>query len=150
MSSQIASHATVIFLSYLAFFVAVVSGILFLAQERRLKKKDPRILRDQPIPLELLDRINWAAVVVGFFLFSVGMIQGHLLARTNWGSFWTGDPKEIWSLLTWGCYAAVLALRLTAGLKGRRVIFMSVMSFLLVMFTFVGVNYWIGGRHVFF
>mgnify|MGYP001593864766 CR=1 FL=1 len=147
---MIALHALVIFASYIAFFAAVVSGVGFLVQESRLKRKDPRVLRGQGIPLELLDRTNGISVVIGFALFSVGMIQGHLLAKRNWGSYWSGDPKEIWSLLTWAAYAAVLGLRLTAGLKGRRVVFMSVMSFLLVMFTFVGVNYLMGGKHVFF
>ena len=150
MSSQIASHATVFFLSYLAFFVAVVSGLLFLVEEEGLKRKDPRILRSKAISLEALDRANLWAVVIGFSLFSAGMFEGHLLARTNWGAFWTGDPKEIWSLLTWGAYASLLGLRVTLGLRGRRLVILSLMSFLLVMFTFVGVNYWIGGKHVFF
>ena len=147
---MIALHALVIFASYVAFFVAVVTGVTFLIQERRLKRKDPAILRASTVPLELLDRVNWWAVLIGFSLFSFGMVHGLFLAKRNWGSFWSGDPKEVWSGLTLAAYALVLALRLTAGLRGRRVVFMSVMSFLLVIFTFVGVNYFVGGRHVFF
>ena len=147
---MITLHAAVIFVSYAAFFVAVVTGLLFLTQEGRLKRKDPRILRFAMVPLEVLDRINWWAVLIGFSLFTLGMVQAFLLARSTWGAFWNGDPKEVWSLVTWGAYAVVLVLRVSAGLRGRRVVFMSVMSFLLVMFTFVGVNYFVGSRHVFF
>ena len=149
---MITLHALVIFVSYAAFFCAVVTGVLFLIEEQWLKRKDPRILRGFGLPLEFLDRVNRWAVIVGFSLFSVGMLEGLFLARANWGSFWNGDPKEVWSLLTWGAYAGVLSLRLTAGLRGRRVVLMSVMSFLLVMFTFVGVNFLIGSgsRHIFF
>jgi len=143
-------HALVIFTSYVAFFMALMTGVVFLVQERRLKRKDPRILSAPTVPLELLDRLNLCAVVTGFSLFTIGMLQGSHLARVEWGSYFSGDPKEFWSLVTWVAYALVLGLRLTAGLKGRRVIFMSVMSFLLVIFTFVGVNYLVGGRHVFF
>ncbi len=143
-------HAAVILLSYGAFFLALLTGASYLVQERQLKLKDPRILKSATVPLELLDRINLSSVVIGFSLFSFGMIQGSLLAKRNWGSFWSGDPKEGWSLLTWTAYALVLGLRLKVGLKGHRVMLMSALSFLLVMFTFVGVNYWVGGRHVFF
>lgn len=143
-------HAAALFASYVAFFLAVVTGIIFLIQERQLKRKDPRILSSYTVPIELLDRMNRWMVVAGFALFTLGMVEGLFLARANWGAFWTADPKEIASLLTWVAYALVLGLRVRAGLRGRRVVLMSVMSFLLVMFTFVGVNYIIGGRHVFF
>lgn len=142
-------HAAVLFASYVAFFLAVVTGVLFLVQERWLKRKDPRVLRTI-LPLEVLDRVNLGSVVIGFSLFAFGMIQGLFLARTEWGLFWNGDPKEVWSLLTLGAYAGVLGLRVKPGLRGRRVVLMSVVSFLLVLFTFVGVNFLSGGRHVFF
>ena len=147
---MIVSHAFIIFASYAAFAVALLTGVLFLAQESRLKRKDPMLLATGALPLELLDRINLYAVIAGFTLFSLGMITGSRLARLEWGAYFSADPKELWSGITWIAYAAVLGLRLTAGLRGRRVVFLSVMSFLLVMFTFVGVNYFIGGKHVFF
>ena len=143
-------HAVIIFASYLAFFTAVLTGLAFLVQEGRLKRKDPAALGAMAVPLELLDRVNLIAVVVGFVLFSFGMLQGGVLARHEWGGYFTGDPKEWASLLTWAAYAGVLGLRVQAGLRGRRVVFMSVMSFLLVLFTFVGVNHLLVSRHVFF
>ena len=143
-------HAVVIFASYAAFFLAVLTGVLFLVQERRLKRKDSRILNSLTVPLDLLDQVNLWAVVAGFGLFSFGILRGVFLAKANWGAFWTWDPKEIASGVTWLAYAVVLVLRATVGLKGHRVVLLSVMSFLLVMFTFIGVNYFVGGRHVFF
>ncbi len=143
-------HALAIFSSYAAFFLAVVTGLLFLAQEGQLKRKDPKILEAAALPLEMLDQVNLWAVVIGFLLLSAGMVPGVVLARSNWGAYFNGDPKEIWSLLTWAAYAGVLGLRLKGGLRGHRVILLSVMAFLLVLFTFVGVNTLLGGRHVFF
>ena len=143
------SHAFIIFASYAAFALALLTGVLFLAQESRLKRKDPTLLASGAVPLELLDRINLYAVVAGFTLFSAGMITGSWLARLEWGAYFNADPKELWSLITWGAYAAVLGLRLTCGLRGRRVVFLSVMSFALLAFTFFGVNYLIGTRHPF-
>lgn len=147
---MILSHAAVIFIGYFAFFLAVLTGFLFLIQERRLKRKDPTILSSRWVSLETLDRANLICLTVGFALFSIGTVEGFFLARTRWGSYFTADPKELWTLLTWGAYAWMLGLRLTRGFRGRRMIWMSLMSFLLVLFTFVGVNAWGGSRHVFF
>ena len=147
---MIATHALILFASYGAFFLALLTGLLFLVQERRIKRKDPRILQAHLLPLEFLDRVNLYAVVAGFSLFSFGMLQGSRLARLEWGSYFNGDPKELWSLITWAAYAAVLVLRLSRGLRGRRVVFMSVLSFALVLFTFVGVNHLVASRHAFF
>lgn len=140
---MIESHAVILFASYLAFLVAVVSGLLFLVQERRLKRKDPRVLRASVISLELLDRMNLFSVVAGFLLFTLGMGQGAFLAHREWGSYFSGDPKVLASVFTWAAYAAVVGLRLKVGLRGRRVVFVSIVSFGLVLFTF-------GSRHVFF
>lgn len=147
---MIFSHAFILFASYAAFALALLTGVLFLAQESRLKRKDPTLLASRgAVPLELLDRVNLYAVVAGFALFSAGMVTGSRLARAAWGSYFNADPKELWSLITWGAYAAVLTLRLTRGLRGRRVIWMSVVSFALVMLTFFGVNHLAVTRHAF-
>ena len=147
---MIASHALILFASYALFFIAVLTGVAFLVQEAQLKRKDPAVLRGRTIPLELLDRVNLYAVIAGFALFSFGMLEGHLLARFEWGAYFSADPKELSSFLTWAAYAAVLVLRLRVGLRGRRVVLLSVMSFAFVLFTFAGVNHWVGSRHVFF
>jgi ABC-type transport system involved in cytochrome c biogenesis permease subunit len=143
---MIATHIVILFASYIAFCLAVLTGLAFLLQDSGLKRKDPAVLGGRAISLELLDRMNLAFVVAGFVLFSVGVIQGQLLARAEWGRFFTGDPRVHWSLITWTAYAAVLAVRLKLGLRGRRVVVLSVMAFLLVLFTFAGVNHVLAGR----
>ncbi|MBI3333455.1 MAG: cytochrome c biogenesis protein CcsA [Candidatus Omnitrophica bacterium] len=147
---MIGLHLVLIFFSYAAFAVAVATGVSFLLKERWLKRKDPRVLRSGTIPLELLDEVNRWAVVVGFAFFSALLIQGHLLARRSWQAFRIGDSTEIWSGITWAAYALVLALRIRMGLRGRRVVFMSVMSFGVAVTTLVGVSRLVGGRHLFF
>ena len=67
---MITFHALVLFASYLAFFAAVVTGVSFLVQEGKIKRKDPDVVRIGAVPLELLDRVNLYCVVAGFALFS--------------------------------------------------------------------------------
>ncbi len=147
---MITLHAAILFLSYAAFFVALISGIAFLKQEQRLKHKDPKLVGARILPLEAWDRINWTSVVAGFILYSIGMVQSLGLAHKEWGAFFNADPVELCALGTWVSYAAVLVLRLKVGLKGRRVIFLSVMSFGLVLFTLFALSYMSGTRHTLF
>lgn len=140
-------HAAIFFASYAAFLAAVLTGVLYLVQERGLKRKDPAVLSRQWIPLEMLDRFNGLAVVGGFALYSFGLIQGYWLTRSEWGAFVAGDPVEIASYLAWAAYAAVLLLRLTVGLKGRRVILLSVMAFGFVVLTGLTIVFCVGSRH---
>lgn len=140
---MIESHVLILFTSFLAFLAAVASGLLFLIQEGRLKRKDPRVLRASVIPLELLDRVNLFSVVAGFLLFSAGLVQGTVLSRSEGVSSLASDPRVLASFLTWVAYAGIVALRLKVGLRGRRVVLISIVSFGLVLFT-------LGSRHVFF
>jgi len=60
---------------------------------------------------------------------------------------WSWDPKEVWSAITWVLYAALLHQRLTVGWRGRRAAIMAVIGFVVILFTFFGVNFFLKGHH---
>ncbi|MBI5743752.1 MAG: cytochrome c biogenesis protein CcsA [Elusimicrobia bacterium] len=82
----------------------------------------------------------------GFAFLTLGIITGSVWAETAWGSWWSWDPKETWSLLTWLAYAAALHLRLK-GLRGKNFSIALVACFGLVLFTYFGVNFLLSGMH---
>jgi len=82
----------------------------------------------------------------GFAFLTLGIITGSVWADTAWGSWWSWDPKETWSLLTWLAYAAALHLRKT-GLKGPKFAAALLACFGLVLFTYFGVNFLLSGMH---
>ena len=84
---------------------------------------------------------------IGFLMLSLGIITGAVWANYAWGSYWSWDPKETWSLITWFLYASVLHARITRGWRGRRMAVLSVIGFACVVFTFLGVNYLLSGLH---
>ena len=86
---------------------------------------------------------------MGFFLLTLGIISGALWAGSAWGSYWTWDPKESWSLITWFMYAAMIHQRLALGWRGRRSATLAILGFALVMFTFIGVSTLLPGHHAF-
>jgi ABC-type transport system involved in cytochrome c biogenesis permease subunit len=65
-----------------------------------------------------------------------------------WGKFWSWDPKEVWSGVTWLLYAALLHERLVVGWRGRKSAIMAIIGFALLLFTFMGVNFLLPGHHV--
>jgi ABC-type transport system involved in cytochrome c biogenesis permease subunit len=78
---------------------------------------------------------------------TVGLITGFVYAKTVWGKFWSADPKEIWSIITWLLYAALLHGRLMIGWRGRRSAVMAIVGFAVILFTFLGVNFLFEGHH---
>jgi len=140
-------HVLLLFIGDAVFAVAFGAGVMYLLQERQVKgKKMGAIFRRLP-SLEVLDEINYKCLTVGFPLLTLGIITGSIWAEYAWGSYWSWDPKETWSLITWILYAALLHARLTVGWRGRKAAILAIVGFCAVLFTFLGVNLLLPGLH---
>jgi len=146
-SKWLAIHTIVAFLGYGAFAVAFGAAVVYLIQERFLKRKKLGGLFQRLPSLDTLDEINYRCLTFGFPLLTVAIITGAIWAETAWGTYWSWDPKETWSLITWFVYAALLHGRLTTGWRGRRAAWLSIAGFCVVIFTFLGVNLLLSGLH---
>jgi len=82
----------------------------------------------------------------GFLFLTGGIVTGAIWANSAWGSYWSWDPKETWSLITWLVYAVLIHARMIRGCRGRRIAYLSIIGFIAVLFTYFGVNY-IPGLH---
>jgi ABC-type transport system involved in cytochrome c biogenesis permease subunit len=80
-------------------------------------------------------------------MLTIGLITGLVYAKSVWGRFWSWDPKEIWSGITWLIYAALLHERLAVGWRGRKAAIMAIIGFAVLLFTFFGVNFLLKGHH---
>lgn len=140
-------HVPLSFMGDALFAVAFGSGVMYLIQEKQLKRKKPGAFYYRLPSLETLDSLNYRALTIGFPLLTLGIITGSIWAQYAWGTYWQWDPKETWSLITWLIYAAVLHARLTAGWRGRRAAWFSIVGFATVLFTFLGVNLLLSGLH---
>lgn len=141
------SHITLIFIGEAALALACGAGILYLLQEKAIKNKTRGFFFKRLPPLDFLDSTSYSCLITGFFMLTLGLILGLVYAKLAWGSFWSWDPKEIWSTVTWLIYAALLHGRLTSGWQGRRSAIMAIIGFAVLLFTFFGVNLLIGGHH---
>ncbi len=96
---------------------------------------------------ESLDEVGYKTIAIGFPLLTLGIITGAVWANEAWGTYWGWDPKETWSLITWLFYAAYLHSRYTRGWRGTRAALLSIVGFLAVIFTYLGVNLLLSGLH---
>ncbi|MEK6693039.1 MAG: c-type cytochrome biogenesis protein CcsB [Nitrospirota bacterium] len=126
----------------------VASGVLFLLWRFGYLLK--RVLDTFSISIDTLDDITYKSIAVGFPVFGLGgLIFGGVWAAQAWGTYWSWDPKETWSLITWLVYAIYLHARVMRGWKGKKAVVIASVGFLIVIFTYLGVNLLLSGLHAY-
>lgn len=144
------AHIIPIFLGYSTFTVSFILSIMYLTQERQLKKKTFGPLFDSLPSLETLDAFMWKTITLGFPLLTIGLASGTVWAKTSniLGELWYLDSTVLLGFLTWLIYAALLHLRLGASFHGTKVALVTVIGFIVVVFTFIS-PFFLGSRHAY-
>ena len=145
-SNWLIAHVITCFLGYAAFAVAFAISIMYLMKSGDQKAPAQHLTGRLPSSA-LLDELTHQLVLFGFLFLTVGIITGAVWAKQAWTRYWSWDPKETWSLITWLIYAALLHFRMMRGWRGKRIAVLSIVGFGAVLFTYFGVNYWLAGLH---
>ncbi len=140
-------HASISIISYALLTLSFCISIMYLIQEHQIKKKQLGAIFKRLPSLQVLDTMAEKCLKIGFPLLTLGIITGSIWAEQAWGAYWSWDPKETWSLITWLLYAALLHQRLTVGWRGRKSAYMTIIGYLTLLFTFIGVTYLLPGAH---
>jgi cytochrome c-type biogenesis protein CcsB len=138
-SNWLIAHVFTCFFGYAAFAIAFGVSIMYLLKKR--ERSDGKGLLAYLPQLNILDDMTHRMVLFGFLFLSVGIITGAVWANSAWGSYWSWDPKETWSLITWFVYATLLHARLIRGWYGKKIAYLSIIGFVAMLFTYFGVNY---------
>jgi cytochrome c-type biogenesis protein CcsB len=131
-------HVAVATVAYGAFAVSFAAAVLYLFQRGEDRPGLPK--------RALLDQISYRAVIIGFPLDTMTVVLGAVWAQKAWGTYWSWDPKETASLVTWLIYGAYLHARVARGWTGSRAAWLLVAGFVSVIFCFFG-NLFFGGLH---
>jgi len=99
-----------------------------------------RVCRSLP-PLDEIDRSIYRTIPFGFPLLTMVIITGAVWAQYVWQRWWSWDPKETASLVTWLVYAAYLHGRKQRNWGGGASAGFAVLGLAAVLFTYAGVNY---------
>jgi len=144
-SNWLIAHVLTCFFGYAAFGLAFGLSLMYLLKRREKPEGSTVFIRIIP-ESSILDDMNYQMVVIGFLLLTLGIITGSVWAHSAWGTYWSWDPKETWSLITWLVYAALLHSRMVRGWRGKKLAILSIIGFSCVLFTYFGVNY-LAGLH---
>lgn len=93
------------------------------------------------------DENIYKVIAGGFATLSLSIVLGAIWAEQAWGRYWSWDPKETWALITWIIYAIYLHLYHQRNWRGKSANVIVIVGFVLVLFTFFGVNYLLSGLH---
>ena len=142
-------HAGMSLIAYACLGLAFIGGLMYLVQEWELKSKRLGYFFSRLPSLEGLDQLNNHCIKAGFLFLTLGMVSGIVWSKQVFGSYWRWDPKEVWTLITWGIYLVQFHQRMTVGWRGKRAAVMAIIGFCAVIFTLWGVTYLLGGDHTY-
>ncbi|MDO8942809.1 MAG: c-type cytochrome biogenesis protein CcsB, partial [Desulfobacterales bacterium] len=141
------AHVITCFAGYAAFAISAGVAVMYLLKERRGDDGSTGGVLALFPATKVLDDLVYRAIVWGFPLLTAGIITGAAWANFAWGTYWSWDPKETWSLIVWLVYAAFLHARITRGWHGRRAAVLSIAGFAATLFCYLGVNLVLSGLH---
>lgn len=139
-----AVHGLMLIGGAVATCVAFATGLMYLAQARRLKRKRPPRFGFALPSLEQSERWNRAAIIAAFPLLTCGLLIGvGLVAATQRAGSavlsWS-DPKIVSAAVLWLIFAALLHARFRPDMRGTRVMVLTILVFGFFVFTLIGVD----------
>ncbi|QWV92817.1 cytochrome c biogenesis protein CcsA [Geomonas oryzisoli] len=140
-SFWLAIHVFFAWLSFGAYVLAMAAGVIYLLKERAAARgtasADDRFADLSP---ERLDDLMFKYLVFGFITNAIMIAAGSIWAKDLWGAYWSWDPVETWSLISWLMYGVAIHLRVTMGWRGTRFSWLMIAALLTVIINFFGVS----------
>jgi cytochrome c-type biogenesis protein CcsB len=130
-------HVFFAWLAFGAFAVTAGMGTVYLLKEKKPEKEFYQKFPD----LKRLDDLMFKYLIFGFITDAVMIASGAIWAKDLWGSYWSWDPVETWSLVTWVIYGLAVHLRVTMGWRGRKFAWIAISALLGMVITYFGINF---------
>jgi len=127
-STWLAVHVVTTLLGYAALLFTAAAAVVYLVQERHLKRKQTTPLNRVLPPLGTLDELISKSLGFGFAFISIGFIIGIIWASVEMGTRWIGDSSVAISCVTWAVYLALVFFRVSAGWRGRKTAILSIVA----------------------
>ena len=97
--------------------------------------------------LATLDACNLVVLQMAFWVLGVGIALGAWWADQSWGRFWGWDPKETFAAITWIVYLVAVHVRIATERKAWWTAVLGTAGFFVMLFNWIGVNYFLHGLH---
>jgi len=133
-------HVYFAWLSFGAYSLAMAAGVLYLLKRKSEEQAVPNPAYERFPTLGYLDELIFRYVVFGFITDTIMICAGAIWAKDLWGSYWSWDPVETWSLIAWLTYGLTIHMRVTFGWREKKLAWLAVAALSTVIISFFGVN----------
>jgi cytochrome c-type biogenesis protein CcsB len=138
----LAIHVPIIMVSYAVLALGVILAHMQIAFGALAPRREDLIAK--------MADLNYWYMLAGSILLIAGILTGSIWAASSWGRYWGWDPKEVWSLVAFLAYMAILHSRVDRILGRFGVAAVSIVAFQTILMTYLGVNYVLGtGLHAY-
>ena len=133
-------HVYFAWLSFGAYSLAMAAGVLYLMKHRNESRAVPNPAYERFPTLGRLDELIFRYVVFGFITDTIMISAGAIWAKDLWGNYWSWDPVETWSLISWLIYGITIHMRVNFGWREKKLSWLAITALSTVIITFFGVN----------
>ena len=145
-----AFHVTLSILAYAAFALSFAFSLIYLSEERLLRRRQVGDVVWRLPSLELLERMSRSSVMVGLASIAIGTVLGFIWVDRLMGQFFYYDPKYVVTLLVLVLYLVYLQVARTATWRGARASKLCIFNFFVVIVSFTVVNFYFSQMHRYF
>ncbi len=145
-----AFHVTLSILAYAAFALSFVLSLIFLGEERLLRKHKLGDMVWRLPPLELLERMSRSSVLVGLVSIAIGTALGFVVVDRLSDKYSFYDSKYVITLFVVLLYVAYFRLARTTAWRGARASKLCIFNFVVVVLSFTVVNLYLSHSHRYF
>lgn len=147
-SPWLSYHVSFIMVSYALFAFTVLNAVLALILMSRHRERSTHPSPTPSAQVEQLTLFSRLLLYPATSLLGVGIMMGAVWANVSWGSYWSWDPKEVWALVAFIVYGLTFHRQSLPWLRKPLVFHVyMIFAFLVVLMTYFGVNYFLGGMH---
>ncbi|MEM8875236.1 MAG: cytochrome c biogenesis protein CcsA [Planctomycetota bacterium] len=139
MSYWLYIHVTIVCASYALIGMSFAMGVAWLFGRFVLGRTLPQ--------LAALDQCHITVMQLAFWMLGIGIIFGAVWADMSWGRPWGWDPKETFALVTWIVYLMIVHVRIITPKKALWTSVLAIIGFAIMLFNWIGVNYFMVGLH---
>jgi cytochrome c-type biogenesis protein CcsB len=129
----LAIHVPIIMVGYAVLALGVVVAHMQIGVEALAPRR-------RSLALRMADLQYWYIHVGSIFLVA-GILTGSMWAASSWGRYWGWDPKEVWSLVAFLAYMAILHARAERLISDFGIAAWSIVAFQMIIMTYLGVNF---------
>jgi cytochrome c-type biogenesis protein CcsB len=129
----LAIHVPIIMLGYAVLALGMVVAHMQIGAQAFLPAR-------RSVALKMAE-LQYYYIFVGSILLIAGILTGSMWASSSWGRYWGWDPKEVWSLVAFLAYMAILHARAERLVGDFGVAAWSIAAFQTILMTYLGVNF---------